>query len=587
MKKIILILLYFFIILGLYSENPLTPLKINSPRQTLKIFLDSMNQYKEGIEREDEEKKLKIEIAIKCLDLREISPLVRKEKGKEIAIFLKETIDRVYVPSKDYSEVPEELSNVPVILNWVIPDTEIAISFMENNLISEYKFNSNTILQSKEYYNKTKHLPYLKGSGNGAFFSENWNESFLPKWSLGSFLGLFVWQWIGILLSFLIGIILKKVSKLIIYSTIKFIQKNSSVWDDELINSLSRLLTYAIPFAFWFLVLNFSGIEGLHFTIINFILKVFLGLTFILFLSNTSDLFFDLYLKKRNSEVDKIGNQFVPLLSKTIKAALVSLGFLLSLQNLGVNVISLLAGLGIGGLAIALAAKDTAANLFGSLMIYLDRPFQIGDYIIMGSVEGIVEEIGLRSTRLRTWNDSLVSVPNSTVANSNIDNMAMRRVRRTNTSVTIALDTQPIKIESFLEGIKNILKRNPLVVQDKVLVGFSEFTSYGLQIRLHFYIDVQDWIHDTHEREKIFMEIINLANHISVRFVYPTQTLHIETLTEQTPIPKKDDLSFDDYIQKVKEFAVDGAKAKPGGFGIYKPLYKEILEGEKNGKFII
>lgn len=105
----------------------------------------------------------------------------------------------------------------------------------------------------------------------------------------------------------------------------------------------------------------------------------------------------------------------------------------------------LIAGLGIGGLAIALAAKDTAANLFGSAMIFMDRPFKIGDHILLDNKEGIVEEIGFRSTRIRTWEDSIVSIPNSVVANADIENMGVRRWRRNVIILSLTYDTSPEK----------------------------------------------------------------------------------------------------------------------------------------------
>ncbi len=128
-----------------------------------------------------------------------------------------------------------------------------------------------------------------------------------------------------------------------------------------------------------------------------------------------------------------LDDQLVPLLGKTIKWFIWIIGGLLFLQNvLNYNISSLLAGLGIGGLAVAFAAQDTVANIFGAIMIFVDRPFKVGDAVSMEGFEGAVESIGLRSTRIRTWDGTLVTIPNRTVASANINNLAARPMRRTN-----------------------------------------------------------------------------------------------------------------------------------------------------------
>src|SRR5690606_24921192 len=140
---------------------------------------------------------------------------------------------------------------------------------------------------------------------------------------------------------------------------------------------------------------------------------------------------------KAESTDSKLDDQLVPLLRKAMKIFVVLVGALFLLQNLDVNVASLVAGLGIGGVAVALAAKDTIANFFGSLMIFIDRPFQIGDWVKIGETEGIVEVVGFRSTRVRTFYNSLVTVPNAHFTEAAIDNLGMREYRRTSTVLNL------------------------------------------------------------------------------------------------------------------------------------------------------
>ena len=162
------------------------------------------------------------------------------------------------------------------------------------------------------------------------------------------------------------------------------------------------------------------------------------------------------------------------------------LGILIVLQNMGVNVFSLLAGLGLGGLAFALAAKDTAANLFGSIMILTDRPFKIGDWVKMDGVEGTVEEIGFRSTRVRTFYNSLITIPNATIANVQIDNLGVRQYRRTTATLGVTYDTSMEKMNQFVEGIRKIIEGNA----DKIkrVVEYWKFTMKILKKGPNWYL---------------------------------------------------------------------------------------------------
>ena len=163
---------------GVNAQNPLTPLKLDTPRETLKMFMNSMNEYKKGVDKNDEEKRLQIENATRCLDLREISPLLREEKGKEAAIFLKEAIDRVY--AVDLSKVPD----TDTLAKWSIPDTEITV--LKNGSGSrggEYLFSAETVLNAGDYYRRTKHLPFLARTGGGASYSLPWMETIFPQWA--------------------------------------------------------------------------------------------------------------------------------------------------------------------------------------------------------------------------------------------------------------------------------------------------------------------------------------------------------------------------------------------------------------------
>lgn len=228
---------------------------------------------------------------------------------------------------------------------------------------------------------------------------------------------------------------------------------------------------------------------------------------------------------KTESDLD---DQLVPLLSKTSKVFIVILAVLTIIQSLGVNVFSLVAGLGIGGLAIALAAKDTAANFFGSLMILFDQPFKRGDWIKVDDIEGTVTDIGFRSTRIRTFYDSEVVIPNSTVANANIDNMGRRQFRRVYTKLGVTYSTSNEQINKFTQGVRDIIIDHDCTRKDKIHVNFNSLGDSSLDILLYFFIAVNSYEAELKTREDILLSIMNLAKELKIDFAFPSRSIYME-----------------------------------------------------------
>jgi MscS family membrane protein len=226
-------------------------------------------------------------------------------------------------------------------------------------------------------------------------------------------------------------------------------------------------------------------------------------------------------------------DQLVPFATKSLKVLVIVLGFLIILQNFGLNVMSLLAGLGLGGLALALAAQDTAANLFGSITILIDHPFKIGDWVKIKDMEGTVEEIGFRSTRIRTFYNSVITIPNAMMAKETIDNMGERPARRIRQNVGITYETPPEKIEQFIDSIKYLIRQEPKVRQDTITVAFNAYQDSALNILINFHAEVSTSDEELGLQQKVFIEIIKLAASMKVDFAYPTQTVYYKGGTQQ------------------------------------------------------
>jgi MscS family membrane protein len=219
-----------------------------------------------------------------------------------------------------------------------------------------------------------------------------------------------------------------------------------------------------------------------------------------------------------------VADQFVPIIRKTMRFTVMALAAVLVIQNLGYQVTSLVAGLGIGGLAVALAAQDTLANIFGTLVMLTDRPFKVGDWVLVGGLEGTVESLGFRSTRIRTFSKSLIVVPNKLLTEQQIENWSAMPKRRINMTLGLTYDTPPDKIEIFVERLKTLLETDAAVDQEFHMVNFTGFGSSSLDILLYFFTKTTVWSDFMNERQRLNLQIMRIAHEVGVSFAFPSQT---------------------------------------------------------------
>ncbi len=228
-----------------------------------------------------------------------------------------------------------------------------------------------------------------------------------------------------------------------------------------------------------------------------------------------------------------LDDQLVPLVRKILKTFVVIVGAIFILDNLEFDITGLIAGISIGGLAFALAAQDTIKNFFGSLMIFVDRPFQVGDWITSGDVDGTVEEVGFRSTRIRTFRNSLMYIPNGVITNQTIDNHGLRKYRRFFTHISLTYDTPPDLIQTFVDGLKKIVDLHPKTRKDFYEIHFNEMGASSLNVMFYIFFDVPTWSEELHARHEVLLSVVELAEELGVNFAFPTQTLHVETFPEK------------------------------------------------------
>jgi MscS family membrane protein len=262
-------------------------------------------------------------------------------------------------------------------------------------------------------------------------------------------------------------------------------------------------------------------------------LEIFWTLTLMWFLWQAIS-FATLVMQKKAELTDnKFDDLLIPLLRVVLRFMWGAIALLMAAQFLEYDVSTLVAGLGIGSLAFALAAKDTIENLFGSVSVILDRPFQIGDWVVIDKVEGEVEQVGFRSTRIRTFYNSLITVPNSNLIKAVVDNMGQREFRRINVTLGLTYQTPAHKVSEFCEGVRQIIQEQPNTRKDYYQVWFKNFSESSLDIMLYCFLKVPDWTEELRAREKLLLDIYLFAEKIGVSFAYPTQTLFIENQNNQ------------------------------------------------------
>ena len=362
-------------------------------------------------------------------------------------------------------------------------------------------------------------------------------QNILQRTFLGNTLENFCW-FAGIIL---VGLIFQRLlSKLLTLFVFKFLQKYSKgVGYDKLLVLLKKpmgIFIILVSIYFAFDRLSFPPEWNLV-SIDNFGLRLILYRSFqILLISTVTWIllrvidFFGLVLMYRASLTEsKTDDQLVPFLKESIKVILVILSIFFTFGAVfKLNVASLIAGLGIGGLAIALAAKESLENLLGSFTIFLDKPFVIGDLIQVGDVMGHVEKIGFRSTRIRTMEKSYVTLPNKKLVDGELDNLSLRTQRRAMFNIGLTYETSSEQLKSIVSEMQNYIDAHSHTLNGETRVRFHDINSNSINIMVVYFVDTMEYDVYLNVREEINYKIIEIVAKNGSSFAYPTQTVYVK-----------------------------------------------------------
>ena len=317
--------------------------------------------------------------------------------------------------------------------------------------------------------------------------------------------------------------------------------RTKSRYDDLLLGALQKPAEFLIVIAGLFVAVQVLQLPSEPVNLQRFahaMLKVLVTFDVAWALFNLVNLL-EVYLEKWVTRTEStLDDHLLPFIRKSLRAFIIFIAVLMTIQNLGYSISGLLASLGIGGLAVALAAKDTLANVFGSLMIILDRPFHIGDWVKAGDLEGTVEEVGFRSTKIRTFAKTLISVPNSTITNMAIDNFSRMPKRRIKLTVGVTYETTPAQMNEAVERIRGLLRSHPAIDQEFFLVNFTDFGPSSLDILVYCFTTTTVWGDYLTARQELCLQIMETLEELGLEIAFPTRTVWLRGQQEDLqPVP--------------------------------------------------
>ena len=305
----------------------------------------------------------------------------------------------------------------------------------------------------------------------------------------------------------------------------KLSAKTKTNLDDVLIDKLEKPIRYSILIIGYWIAIHYIYIENEG--VMNFLEAVASIAAVLTLTSITSRVFDALVTEVVQPMVEKTeggaDNYILPIISKAVKGIIWTFGIIIGLDNIGFDITAMIAGLGIGGLALALAAQDSVKNIFAGIMIFLDKPFKIKDRIQIEGFDGVVEEVGLRSTRIRTLDGRIVTIPNSTFTDNSVVNVTSQPALKIVLNLGLTYDTDEVGMQKGVDILRQIVADNSDILEEDCSAGFKDFGDFSLGILFIYYVKPE--AHWLDSQNTISKEVLARFTAAGLDFAFPTQTL--------------------------------------------------------------
>jgi MscS family membrane protein len=517
------------------NDHPLAPAETSSPRGTLSSFLNTIDEIYADLKANPPSGAQRARVrrliakVSSCLDLSEVAPSLADSKGRQAAVNLKEVLDRIPLPEANEIPGAEEVV-AEQLTRWRLPDSEIAITKRAAGPhAGEWVFSAETVARSDGFYDLIKDLPYRPDAGSpglhelyvespGWMIPQGWIRD-LPDWARGRVWDVAIWQWTAAFLLLAVGFGLGGGGFVI--------ARNSTARGGlvQLLVSLSApIIVIAICVVLDELFTNQLRIIGdvLFLTKSAFRVGIFAGC--IMFVQAVMTRIGEAVIRSRRLRPGTIDTQVVRLGFRILTGLAIAWMVILGADSMGISVAPLIAGLGVGGLALALAAQHTVENFIAGLVLFADKPVRIGDTCQFGEHRGTVEQIGLRSTRIRSLDRSLVSIPNADFAKLRLVNYSRRDMILLKTTLGLRYETTPDQLRHVLAGLRHLLTTHPRIAADSVRVRFVGYGAYSLDIEVFALAETNDWPIFLAIQEDVLLEVMDVVQGSGCGFAFPSQT---------------------------------------------------------------
>jgi len=453
----------------------------------------------------------------------------------ESVLMLKEVLDRVALPAKD--EIPDAAAvKAEGITRWRLPDTEIEIALVDSGLrAGQFLFTADTLERIPEFYERVRDLPYQVTGTEGIYEHYittpgvllppkwlSWVER-LPPWATALYLDQTGWQWGGLILSVLVTVLVPASCSRLLRLWPSPLSRMRRSWRRLLVPvvTLGSLIFFR---QFVDQVLNITGDVLL---VMIFAFESFIAIAaawLVILISNAIAATINATSHRKFSSLDssmvRMSFRFVGVIGAVCVV-------LFAAHRIGIPVLPLLAGLGVGGLAVALAARPTLENLIGGVILYADRPVRVGDFCKFGEIMGTVETIGMRSTQIRGLDRTVISVPNAQFVDMQLINYSRCDRMLIDPIVGLRYETSPEQLRYVLAKMREMLLAHPRIDSDTVRVRFAGFGSSSLDVELRVYALTRDWNNYHAIREDIFLRIIDVVAEAGTGFAFPSTTAYL------------------------------------------------------------